>query len=309
MKKDQPYVDKDNNTSRGVPMARRKMMTYFQFSLIALIFVVVFAAIYFISKAIDGKNKIDYNSAELIQYELPADDTKVAVFETNLGTFKAVLYEDQAPEYCKYFEGLAESGYYDGTHVFAVQDGVYFMGGSKTSDGTDDSDTDKTEKSPEKSKDLWPFYGALAAYGNQKSAFNTQIQAGSRVLFIGSIEFDKETCEQLDSASDNTKLNNAFKTKGGVPNFSQQYTIFAQVYDGLEAYEDVLRAQVITPSDSSGSDKDADLRPKQDITFEKVYISTYGENKNDGFFTLNENADTAQTSDSALDNSADLAEK
>lgn len=50
-------------------MARRKMMTYFQFSLIALIFVVVFAAIYFISKAIDGKNKIDYNSAELIQYE------------------------------------------------------------------------------------------------------------------------------------------------------------------------------------------------------------------------------------------------
>lgn len=78
-----------------------------------------------------------------------------------------MLYEDQAPEYCKYFEGLAESGYYDGTHVFAVQDGVYFMGGSKTSDGTDDSDTDKTEKSPEKSKDLWPFYGALAAYGNQ----------------------------------------------------------------------------------------------------------------------------------------------
>ena len=46
MKKDQPYVDKDNNTSRGVPMARRKMMTYFQFSLIALIFVVVFAAIF-----------------------------------------------------------------------------------------------------------------------------------------------------------------------------------------------------------------------------------------------------------------------
>jgi peptidyl-prolyl cis-trans isomerase B (cyclophilin B) len=259
--------------------------------MIAIVFVVVFAVIYLVSARIENKNKIDYNSAELIQFDLPDDDTPVVVYETDSGTFKAVLYEEQAPEYCKYFEALVKSGYYDGTHVFGVQDGVYFMGGSKTSDGTDDDNTDTEEYDPEKSKDLWPFYGAMAAYGNRKSTFNSQIQAGSRVLFIGSIDFDDDTVEQLESASENTKLNNAFISRGGVPNFSQQYTIFAQVYDGFDAYEKILSAEVVSPSDSE-DDSDADLRPKKDIVFNKVYLSTYGENKNDEFFTLEENSES-----------------
>ena len=269
----------------GVPHARRQMLAYFQFSLIALVFVIVFAVIYFVSMKKDEKNKIDYSTAELIQYELPADDTPVVVYETSLGTFKAVLFPEQAPEYCSYYKQLVSSGYYDGSYVFAVQDGVYFMGGSKTSDGTDNDDTDTTEKDAERSKDLWPFYGAIAAYGNQKSVFNTQIQAGSRDLFIGSIEFDEKTVEEMNSASDNVKLNSAFQEKGGVPNFSQQYTIFAQVYDGLDAYDKLLSAEVVKPSESDGSG-DSDLRPKSAVTFDKVYLSTYGENKNDDFFKL-----------------------
>lgn len=287
MDKDKPYVDKANNSTMGVPHARRRMMAYFQFSMIALVFVAVFAVIYIISWKKDQKNKIDYNDVELIQYEVPSDDTPVVIYETDQGSFKAVLYPDQAPKYCEYFEGLVKSGYYDGSCVFAVQDGVYFMGGSKTSDGTDNDDTDKTEKEAEKHKDLWPFYGAIAAYGNQKSAFNTQIQAGSRQLFIGSIEFDDKTKKEIDSASENKQLNEAFKTKGGVPNFSQQYTIFAQVYDGFDAYEKMLSTKVVKPA-KNDSDTDTDLRPKEKTQFKKVTLSTYGENKNDEFFTLSD---------------------
>ncbi len=293
MKKNDTYVDKANNSVTGVSFSRRRMMLYFQFSMIAVVFVLIFAVIYFVSTAKDRKNRIDYTDARLIQYELPSDDTPVAVYETSKGTFKAILFPEQAPEYCKYFTGLVDSGYYDGTYVFAVQDGVYFMAGSKTSDGTDDSDTDRTEYNAEKSKDLWPFYGAIAAYGNQKSAFNSQIQAGSRDLFIGSIEFDDETKEQLDSASENKQLNTAFTDKGGVPNFSQQYTIFAQVYDGFDAYEEVLSAQVVNPSDTD-DDKEADLRPKEALKLERVYMSTYGENKNDGFFALSSESSSSE---------------
>ena len=280
-----PYVDKQNNSTMGVPHARRRMFAYFQFSLIALVFVIVFAVIYFISMKKDEKNQIDYSTAQLIQYDLPADDTPVVVYETSAGTFKAVLYPEQAPEYYSYFTGLVSSGYYDGTYVFAVQDGVYFMGGAKTSDGTDNDDTDKTEKPAEKSKDLWPFYGAIAAYGNRQSLLNSQIKAGSRCLFIGSIDFDEKTVKEMNEASDNQKLNDAFTEKGGVPNFSQQYTIFAQVHDGFDAYDKLMSAEVVKPSESDGSG-DSDLRPKSAITFDKVYLSTYGENKNDDFFTV-----------------------
>ncbi len=289
MKKNESHVDKANNIGTSTTYARKRMMTYFQFSLIAIIFVIVFAVIYFVAGGSD--EGIDYSDVDLIQFEEPSDDTPVVVYETDYGTFKAVLYPDEAPEYCSYFTSLVESGYYDGTYIFAVQDGIYFMAGSKTSDGTDDDDTNTDECDAEKSADLWPFYGSIAAYGNAKSAFNSQIQAGSRNLFIGSIDFDEDTIEQLDSASDNTMLNDAFKQKGGVPNFSQQYTIFAQVYDGFDAYDELMSLEVVKPAEDD-EDDDANLTPKEAVTFNKVYMSTYGENKNSEFFSLDESAAT-----------------
>ena len=283
MKKDKPIINKANNSSLGVPHARQRMMQYFQLSLIALVFVIVFGVIYYFAMKKDEANKIDFSGAQLIQFEQPSDDQPVVVYETDLGTFKAVLYPEQAPKYCEQFMSLVRSGYYDGTQVFAVQDGVYFMGGSKSSDGTDTDDTDKTELAAEKHRDLWPFYGSIAAYGNRTSLFNSQIKAGSRDLFIGTVEFTDEFKEQLDSASDNTELNEAFKTHGGVPNFSQQYTIFAQVYDGLDTYDKILRTEVVKPAED-GEDRNADLRPKEGLKFNKVYLSTYGENRCDSFF-------------------------
>lgn len=286
MKKEKPIIDKAANTSTGVSSARMRMKGYFQFALIGMAFVMVFAGIYYFSKRNDPKNNVDYSTAELIQYMLPADDAPVAIYETDAGTFKAVLFPEQAPNWCAKFTELVNSGYYDGTSVFAVQDGIYFMGGSKTADGTDDDATDKTELDAELHKDLWPFYGAIAAYGNRKSLTNPQVQSGSRSLFVGSVEFTDEFKTQLDEASDNTKLNEAFKTHGGVPNFAQQYTIFAQVYDGMEAYAKVLSAEVVTPEpEDPDSKEEADLRPKEPLKINKVTISTYGENRRDEFFT------------------------
>lgn len=284
MKKDIPVIDKASNTSSGVSASRQRMKSYFQFSMISVAFVLVFAVIYYFANRNDPKAQIDYSTVELIQFMQPADDAPVAIYETDMGTFKALLFPEQAPNWCAKFTELVNAGYYDGTSVFAVQDGVYFMGGSKTEDGTDTEDTDKTELDAELHKDLWPFYGAIAAYGNRASITNPQIQSGTRSLFIGSVEFTDEFKQELDEASDNVKLNEAFKTHGGVPNFSQQFTIYAQVYDGLDAYEKVLSAEVVKPQ-ADENDTDADLRPKEPLKLKKVTISTYGENRNDGFFT------------------------
>ena len=288
MKKDKDIitVDKASNTVRGESASRLRMKTYFQFSMISVAFVLVFAVIYYIANRKDASKNIDYTQAQLIQFMQPADDAPVAVYETDKGTFKALLFPEQTPEYCKHFTEQVNAGYYDGTKVFAIQDGVYFMGGSKTEDGTDDDNTDKTELDAELHRDLWPFYGAIAAYGNRKSLTNAQIQSGSRSLFVGSVEFTDEFKAQLDEASDNVKLNEAFKEHRGVPNFSQQFTIFAQVYDGFEAYDSILAAEVNNPAaEGSDGDSEADLRPKEPIKLLKVTMSTYGENRNDDFFT------------------------
>ena len=72
------------------PYRRKQFQTYFQFSLIAICFVIIFVLFYACTGS--GKNDIDYTDAKVIQMDEPADDSPVVVFETNKGTFKAVLF-------------------------------------------------------------------------------------------------------------------------------------------------------------------------------------------------------------------------
>ncbi|MBR1739119.1 MAG: peptidylprolyl isomerase [Ruminococcus sp.] len=272
-------------------MRGRQFRTYFQFSLIAVCFVLVFA-VFHACLNMRNQNRLNPGDVHIIQYDLPADDDTVVVFETNKGTFKAVLYEKQAPKFSKYFKGLVNDGYYDGTYVFSVEEGVYFMGGSKSTDGTNTKGTDKKKIEPEITPDLWPFKGALMSYGDKGGTFlNQKIMSGSRILFVDSVEFTEEFISELDSADGDPELVETFKRKGGVPNFSQQYTVFGQVYDGFEAYDEICSAQVIN---------DDNLQPREDIIIEHVYLSTYGENRCDSFFvnedTPSEESETADES-------------
>lgn len=267
-KKKRNYIDEKRS---------RQFRTYFQFSMIGLCFVLVFTLFNACQRARSGGG-LDPDDVDLIQYQLPGDDAPVVVFETSEGEFAAVLFPEQAPNFVDYFTGLVNSGYYDGTYVFAVEEDVYFMGGSKASDGTNTDSTDKTQLEPELHKDLWPFKGSLMSYGDKGGTiFNRKIMSGSRILFVDSVEFTDEFMEELDSAGGNNDLVETFKTKGGIPNFSQQYTIFGQVYDGMDIYDEICRVPV--------SDENT-LRPTRDITINKAYMTTYGERRNDAFFSL-----------------------
>ena len=75
------------------PYRRKQFQTYFQFSLIAICFVIIFVLFYACTGR--SKNDIDYTDAKVIQMDEPADDSPVVVFETNKGTFKAVLFPDE----------------------------------------------------------------------------------------------------------------------------------------------------------------------------------------------------------------------
>ena len=264
----------------GYAYDKNRNRTIAQISILVVCFVMIAVLTIVFSTIGKKKNGTDYQNPVLVQRQLPADDTPVAVFETNVGTFKAVLYEDKAPEACKYFKGLVKDGYYDGTYVFSVEKDVYFLGGSKAKDGTDTDDTDKKTLEKEINADLWPFKGALISFGGKSDKFISSQVSGSRIMFVGSVEFTKEFKEEFESASDNKEVTEAFEEMGGVPNFTKQYTIFAQVYDGMDIYEKICGSE---PTDSGNP------MPKSEIKFNKVYMSTYGEHKNDSFFPDRDN--------------------
>lgn len=273
----------NKNAPRSKAMTARRFKVFFQFSMIGLVFVFVFAIFYRCSVQ---KNKLDAKDVEIIQFDTPKDDAPVVVFETTMGTYKAVLYPDIVPDYCEYFTGLVNDGYYDDTYIFAVQNGVYFMGGSKTSDGTTNDDTDTKNYERELSPKLWPFKGAIAAFGEEKGIIAKETLAGSRLMFIDSVEFNDEFNSQLDSAGGNETLVSAFKEHGGIPNFSQQYTIFAQVIDGMDVYDEICSAEV---------NNEESKNPMNEIKFKKVYMTTYGEIK-DSMSSSDTSSDTGSES-------------
>lgn len=274
----------------------------FKISIIMMLLIVV-VGFAFSCMGAQNQMAIDAADVELIQYKVPDDDTPVVIFETTKGTMKAVLFEDEAPNFCEYFIDLVESGYYDNTYYFLVEteQKAYAFGGAKAPNGEDTDDTDKKNLEPETSKDLWPFRGALCTYGREKGVFNKRNVTGSRIVFVNSVEFTDEFKAEMESIEDaNELILNAFFDHGGVPNFSQQFTLFGQIYDGFDVLDAIHTIEV-----------DDNNMPIEEVKIIKATMSTYGENKlenEEEFFTESfktDNADSQTESSSVVDSSAE----
>ena len=70
------------------------------------------------------------NSNEQIGKEVQSmSKNRIAVFETNMGTFEIELFEDKAPITTGNFIDLAEHNFYDGLIFHRVIDGFMIQGG------------------------------------------------------------------------------------------------------------------------------------------------------------------------------------
>ncbi len=260
------------------PMLKPSFIKFFKISLIA---VVVLAVVYIYASC--GKDdSVDYSKSDFVQLTEPSIDTDVVVFETTEGTFKAVLYEDEAPEYVKYFKSLVNDKYFDGTYVCTIiknQDGLKagFIGGSKTSDGTtaEDSNTEFTDL--EVSQNLLPIKGAIGSLCTEEGLF-TPAKAGSVVTFMNDVVISKElkkSIKELEDSNGMKEVSDIFLDHGGVPNLMNQYTLFGQVFDGWEVYDKICNTEIVD-EDKPDDDEDKNYQPVSEIKFEKVYLSTYG---------------------------------
>lgn len=278
-----------NQGSKKVnPMHSPAFVKYFKFSLIAIIFLAALFIFLNFNRSDDNK----YENVKFVQYEEYSDDLDAVVYETTLGTFKAVLFEDEAPNYVKYYKNLVNNGYYNDTYVFGVVKGneeenkgdkLYFTGGSKTADGETTDDTNTETIDAEISPNMWTFKGALGSFvGTNGLLFWKKNVAGSSVMFFGNSVTSQEkreevrNSENVDSSLESVynELSDKLCNYGGVPEASQQYTVFGQVCDGWETYNKILSAEVRDVDDDN-------YQPLDDIKFTKVYLTTWGEIKSD----------------------------
>lgn len=214
----------------------------------------------------------------LIQLDAPQAGDMIAVMHTDAGDMTYALYPDEAPQTVENFCNLAKQGYYDGSYVFRVEPEIFFSAGAPNADGTvPDPDAD-TERIPrELSAKLWPFRGALCALTTKANAgfFRTltgkqQYYTGSRFLVADTIEMTDEIRENMLSPDGNETQDlvaNAFLEKGGIPNYSQQITVFGQLIEGYDILDAITSAELTGEENSK--------RPKDDIRILSIEITEY----------------------------------
>jgi cyclophilin family peptidyl-prolyl cis-trans isomerase len=203
------------------------------------------------------------------------DGSPIAIIETSLGTMKIRLYPEYAPKTVEQFVRLADSGYYDNTYFYRVQPDIYSVGGAENSDGTNTEKSDiANERVPsEINGNLFPFYGAFMTLQTYEDTNfwdvlknDTKTFTGTQFLVCGSVEFTETVIESLNETNLPDSVKNAFAELGGIPNYWQQFTIFAQTYEGFDTLDKILSVTV---------ENGETLKPEEDIKIISVRSSVY----------------------------------
>lgn len=208
-----------------------------------------------------GDLHLDADNATYTQLDGPTEGQEIAIVKTNKGEFRIALYREYAPEAVENFVNTVNSGYYNGLPVLSGVTDRYFICGKTESDGV--------SFAPEITENLWPFKGAVCAVTEDYTSSNS----GNRLLFVNSIEFTDDVLSELGTIATNyggEELIRKFIDNGGVLNFAGKYTVFGQVYEGMDVYE--LVSGVPNTDDTS-------TVFAEEIIIESIEISTYTKNE------------------------------
>ena len=141
---------------------------------------------------------------------------RIAVFETNLGTFEIELFEDKAPKTTKNFIDLTEKGFYDGVIFHRVIDGFMIQGGDPTGTGMGG-----------------PGYAIKGEFASNGFENNLSHQRG--VISMARAQHPDSAGSQF------------FIMHADYPALDGQYAAFGRVIEGIEAVDHVAA----TPTDAN----------------------------------------------------------
>lgn len=198
-------------------------------------------------------------SSEFVQFSAPKDGDTIAVFDTEYGEIRAVLYEEYAPNKVKSFIEKANAGYYNDTAVKGVQNDVYFLAGGMDNDkgqyiGRDnDDELMLNEYTPE----LWPFRGALLGFSERQGYCDARwmvCNVDSETLTAGAINELKSSASSVEDEVQRANMMRVFDKlyeAGSVPGMAGEYTIFGQTYLGFDVVDKLTHIPAASDGQSS----------------------------------------------------------
>ncbi len=195
-----------------------------------------------------------------LQLRTPTEGDTVAVFSTSMGEFKVVFFPEVAPKSVGNFVTLAEQGYFDGLVFHRVERDFVIQSGDPTGTGSGGDSSFGAPFADEYSTELHHFTGAV---GMAKAADN---QLGSQFYIICGTAITDEVAAAMQNADYSEDIIEAYKKNGGYPSLDNRYTVFGQVYEGMD---------VVMKINEVKTDKFS--RPTADVVINSVKIETYTE--------------------------------
>jgi peptidyl-prolyl cis-trans isomerase B (cyclophilin B) len=182
------------------------------------------------------------------------EGTKVLI-STSMGDIKVVLY-DKTPLHRDNFVKLAKESYFDGTLFHRVINQFMIQGG----------DPDSRDAKPKKMLgnggpdytipfEYVPEYfhkrGALAAARMGDDVNPEKASSGSQFYIVQGRTFSEEELTQIEGRLNKkfpTEQREIYKKTGGTPFLDGNYTVFGEVYEGMDVVDKI--AQVTCDSNS-----------------------------------------------------------
>lgn len=201
---------------------------------------------------------------EYVNFTAPEKGEQIIIMTIkDMGDIKIKLFPDLAPTGVKNFVELAKNGYYDELIFHRVIKNFMIQGGDPKGNGTGGNPAEGiTFEMGDASPYLTHVSGAVAYANSGSTATN-----GSQFYIVTGEKYDDNTLSQMEQAyglvySDSFK--EMYKNLGGAPWLDGSYTIFGQVFDGLDI---VYQIQNVST--------DASDKPYDSVVIESVKVAEY----------------------------------
>lgn len=213
-----------------------------------------------------GIEVFDQDKIVLLQTEEMIQGEDIAVVETSEGNFTMRFFPSEAPKTVENFIELARSGYFDGQMVSRIEKiqqedrikGRMIAGNGKQVDEAGASIFDKPIQ-PEISYNLCTIPGAVVAY-------TPEDEVDSRFYIVGSRKVNQEEIDEIRQNNYPNKMVQMFEERGGYPEEWLHQSVFAQVVDGMDTVDKIIREHHNT-----------DLDEVTDIEIVQIRIEKYQE--------------------------------
>lgn len=226
------------------------------------------------AKTDEGKTGV----TELPQLDGVKKGDTIATIHTNYGDIKVWFFPKYAPKAVENFTTHAKEKYYDGIIFHRVINNFMIQGGDPTGTGMGGESIWGKEFENEVSLNLRSFRGALCM-ANAGADTN-----GSQFYIVQNPDIGEEMKAQFEAikkdgsqtySEDNGNkitLGEAFPDKvieeyeknGGYPSLDMGYTIFGQVYEGMDVVDKIAAVET-----------DASDKPKTEVVIKSIDVGTY----------------------------------